>query len=41
MTGMDATMAFARMNGITPDFRPYAERSNLYQAATVYDRMRC
>ena len=31
-------MAFSRMNGITPDFRPYAERSNLYQAATVYDR---
>lgn len=38
ITGLDATMAFARMNGITPDFRPYAERSNRYQAATVYDR---
>ncbi len=38
ISGIDATMAFSRMNGITPDFRPYAERSNLYQAATVYDR---
>ncbi len=38
VTGLDMTFAFDRMNGLTPDFRPYAERSNVYVNATVFDR---
>ncbi len=38
MTGLDAAFAFARMNGTTPDFRPYAEHSSVYTNATTFDR---
>ena len=38
LDGLDVTMAYDRLNGTTPDFRPYAERSGVYLNATVFDR---
>ena len=38
LDGLSISFAFSRMSGITPDFRLYAEASNTYKNATVYDR---
>ncbi len=38
LTALDVMMAFNRLNGTSPDFRPYAERSGSYLNATVFDR---
>ncbi len=38
ITGLDAAFAYARFNGTTPDFRPYAERSSVVANATAFDR---
>lgn len=38
LDGVAMSFAYDRMNGGTPDFRRYAERSTAYTAATVFDR---
>lgn len=38
LDGAVLAFAYSRMNGITPDFRPYAERSTTTRAATAFDR---
>jgi len=38
LDGLSMTMAFNRMNGTTPDFRPYGEQSGAYTNATVFDK---
>ena len=38
LDGIALTMAYDRLNGTVPDFRPYAERSGSYLNATVFDR---
>ena len=38
LDGLSISFAFSRMAGTTPDFRPYAEATNTYKNATVYDR---
>lgn len=38
LDGLAISMAFNRMNGTTPDFRPYAEASGPYKNATVFDK---
>ncbi len=38
LDGEAMAFAYERMNGITPDFRPYAERSTAYTSATAFDR---
>jgi hypothetical protein len=38
LDGVTLTFAYDRMEGITPDFRPYAERSTAYASATAFDR---
>ena len=38
LDGLALGMAYNRMNGTTPDFRPAAERSGAYLNATTFDR---
>lgn len=38
LSGVEIAFAYDRMNGITPDFRRYAERSSPTTAATAFDR---
>lgn len=38
LDGVSMAFAYDRMTGITPDFRPYAERSAAANAATAFDR---